>query len=47
MEYQKPEMIQIGNAADVIQSSLEKDQVPVDHITHTGLTGTAAYEADE
>jgi len=47
MEYRKPEMILVGNAADVIQSSLLKDSIPVDHATNEGLTGTAAYEADE
>lgn len=47
MEYRKPEMILVVNAADVIQSSLDKDAIPVDHATNTGLTGTAAYESDE
>jgi hypothetical protein len=47
MEYQKPEIYSAGAALDAIQSSLDKNFMPVDNITHTDLTAASAYEADE
>lgn len=47
MEYQKPEIIPQGKALEAIQSSLDKNQVPLDSRLGTDLTNAAAYEADE
>lgn len=47
MEYQKPEIFPAGKALDLIQSSLDKNDIPVDSQSRSDLTGTAAYEADE
>jgi hypothetical protein len=47
MEYAKPEITLLGNAMDAIQSSMQKDQIPVDSFTGSDLTATAAYTADE
>jgi hypothetical protein len=48
MKYSKPELIQLGNATDVIQSVIDKNETPYDH--HQGepfLTASSAYVADE
>jgi hypothetical protein len=47
MEYQKPEIFPAGKALDAIESSLDKNFMPVDAITGTDLTSAPAYEADE
>lgn len=47
MEYAKPQMALLGNAMDAIQSSMDKDQIPVDSLTGSDLTAAAAYTADE
>jgi hypothetical protein len=48
MEYRKPELIRMGDATEVIQSSLMKGPRQFDSITGPpALTNVAAYEADE
>lgn len=47
MEYTKPEIIPMGNALKVIESSMDKNLRPVDSITQSDLTAAPAYEADE
>jgi hypothetical protein len=47
MEYQKPEIFLAGKALDAIESSLDKNFVPIDADTGTDLTSASAYEADE
>jgi hypothetical protein len=48
MTYSKPELIQLGNAADAIQSVLAKGEVPYDQIEGAPvLTTSSAYIADE
>jgi hypothetical protein len=47
MEYRKPEILFVGQAADTIQSNLQKDAVPFDHENIGTMTSGSAYEADE
>jgi hypothetical protein len=47
MEYTKPEIFLAGQALDVIESSLDKNFMPVDSNTGIDLTAAPAYEADE
>jgi hypothetical protein len=48
MEYKKPELIAMGDAAEVIQSSLTKMGSPPDALQGSDFpSNTAAYEADE
>lgn len=47
MNYTKPEIFPVGDALDAIQSSLDKNFIPVDSATGADLTDAPAYEADE
>jgi hypothetical protein len=48
MTYSKPQLIQLGNATDVIQSAIDKDEVPSDNSQgEPFLTTSSAYVADE
>lgn len=47
MKYTKPEIFPAGDALKAIESSLNKNFIPVDSATGTDLTAAAAYEADE
>jgi hypothetical protein len=47
MEYRKPEILLIEDAAAAIQSSLDKNVVPTDSNHIDPETGAGAYEADE
>ena len=48
MEYSKPELMPVGHARDVIESSLTKGPYPFDQMGDpTELTNVAAYQADE
>jgi hypothetical protein len=48
MEYKKPELIPVGKAAEMIESSLAKTGVPPDSTLGQDFpTSTAAYVADE
>ena len=48
MTYNRPELIQLGNATDAIQSMLSKDETPTDHSQgEPFLTSSSAYVADE
>jgi len=47
MRYEKPEIYPTGDALHLIQSSLMKDDIPVDHQSGSDLTTASAYEADE
>lgn len=48
MEYKKPELIAMGEAGDVIQSSLTKTDSPPDSILGSDFPNTtAAYQSDE
>lgn len=47
MRYEKPEIYPAGDALHLIQSSLMKDDIPVDHESGSDLTTASAYEADE
>jgi hypothetical protein len=48
MEYSKPELMPVGHAQDVIESSLTKGPYPFDQMGDpTELTNVAAYQADE
>lgn len=47
MEYTKPEIYPAGDALKAIESSLDKNFIPVDSATGADLTAAPAYEADE
>lgn len=47
MQYNKPEMVAVGSAVDVIQSNLAKGLNPIDSQGQGDFTTAAAYEADE
>lgn len=48
MRYSKPQLIPVGKAARLIQSSLDKNALPPDAMSpHTQPTSAAAYESDE
>ena len=47
MEYRKPEMLVSQQAADAIQSNLDKNVMPPDSQNLGPQTGAPAYEADE
>jgi hypothetical protein len=46
MEYRKPEILVVDDAATAIQSNLDKNVMPLDS-TIGPQTAAAAYEADE
>jgi hypothetical protein len=48
MEYRKPELMPVGQAQDMIESSLTKGPYPFDQMGGpTELTNVSAYQADE
>lgn len=47
MEYRKPELLLIGQAAHEIQSNLDKTSLPPDSQNIDFPSAGAAYEADE
>lgn len=47
MEYRKPEMLLSQQAAQAIQSNLDKNVIPPDAQNLGPKTGAPAYEADE
>ena len=47
MTYSKPEIVEVGSAVDVIQSSLTKGPYLGDSSNQGDFTASAAYEADE
>jgi len=48
MTYIKPELIPLGYATDAIQSALDKNETPFDHIQNPPvMTPASAYVADE
>lgn len=48
MKYIKPELVQLGDATDAIQSATDKNETPFDHIQNPPvMTPSSAYVADE
>jgi hypothetical protein len=48
VRYSKPELIQLGRATDAVQSVLDKNDIPWDHMQgEPFLTTSSAYKADE
>jgi hypothetical protein len=47
MEYEKPEIVALGNAAAAIQSNDKQEQDIQDSVQPELLQSIAAYEADE
>lgn len=47
MQYSKPEVVEVGSAVDVIQSTLRKGSSPLDSLNDGDFTTSGAYQADE
>lgn len=47
MTYTKPQIFPVGKALDAIESSLDKNCMPVDSGSGIDLTAAPAYQADK
>lgn len=47
MKYSKPKIVEVGPAAEAIQSSLSKGMQPLESQGQGDYTNASAYEADE
>jgi hypothetical protein len=47
MNYRKPELVRLGDAASAIQNGIQKTSVHIDNCTTADNATGTAYEADE